>query len=157
MRIYIFSIFSFLFVQMAAAQKKQLYLFTGTYTSGKSEGIYVFRYQPDKHEATQVFTAGGIKNPSFLSLASDGKKLYAVSEMNGNDNAGRVVAFDCNASTGSLSKLNEQPSGGDDPCYITVDRTNSWVIVGNYSSGTDSKRWIPGCPTGYHKTQWFRS
>lgn len=123
-------------IQIATAQKKELNFFTGTYTSGKSEGIYVFHYQQDKLEAIPVYTAAGIKNPSFLALAPDGKKLYAVSEMNGNDNAGRVVAYDYNTTTGSLTKLNDQPSGGDDPCYVTVDRTNSWVIVGNYSSGT---------------------
>ncbi len=118
------------------AQKNEIFLIAGTYTSGNSEGIYVYRYLQDKLEASPVFTATGIKNPSFLTVAPGGNKIYAVSEMNGNGDAGRVIAYDFDPSTGSMRKLNEQPSGGDDPCYVTVDKTNKWVIVGNYSSGS---------------------
>jgi 6-phosphogluconolactonase len=127
---------SILFFHISLAQQNEYFLFTGTYTSGKSEGIYVFKYQLDNSVATPFITTTGIKNPSFLSLSPDGKKLYAVSEMNGNGNGGKVVAYDFNASSGTLKKLNEQPSGGDDPCYILVDHTNKWVFVGNYSSGS---------------------
>jgi 6-phosphogluconolactonase len=35
-----------------------------------------------------------------------------------------------------LLQLNQQRSMGNHPCYITVDKTGKWVIVGNYSSGT---------------------
>ena len=118
------------------AQKNEVFLIAGTYTSGKSEGIYVYRYLQDKMEASLVFTTTGIKNPSFLSVAPGGNKIYAVSEMNGNGDAGRVISYDFDPSTGTMRKLNEQPSGGDDPCYVTVDKTGKWVIVGNYSSGS---------------------
>jgi 6-phosphogluconolactonase len=30
------------------------------------------------------------------------------------------------------------PSGGDDPCYITTDKSGKWIIAGNYTSGTVS-------------------
>ena len=136
MRLALIFFISFAFHLAAFNQDKEAFLLAGTYTTGKSEGIYVFRYNSHKLEATPVFTATGIKNPSFLAISPNGKKVYAVSEMNGNGNAGMVVAYDFDASNGSLRKLNEQPSGGDDPCYITVDKTNKWVIAGNYSSGT---------------------
>lgn len=118
------------------AQQNEVFLIAGTYTSGKSEGIYVFRYRQDNMEASLVFTATGIKNPSYLTVAPGGNKIYAVSEMNGNGDAGRVVSYDFDPTTGAMRKLNDQPSGGDDPCYVTVDKTNKWVIVGNYSSGS---------------------
>jgi len=146
MRLSLIIIFSALLVNTSFAQRNEYFLITGTYTSGKSEGIYVFNYQLDKSVATPVFTAGGIKNPSFLTLSPDGKKLYAVSEMNGNGNAGKVVAYDFNRSSGALTKLNEQASGGDDPCYILVDHSNKWVFVGNYSSGSLSV--LPILPDG---------
>lgn len=127
-----------LLVISVIGQKNEHILLTGTYTSGKSEGIYVFKYQQDQHEASPLFTATGIKNPSFLAISRDGKNVYAVSEMNNKGNGGLVVAYSLNASNGSMQKLNEQPSGGDDPCYVTVDHTNKWVFAGNYSSGTFS-------------------
>lgn len=138
MKLSISTIFIILLFEVSLAQNNEYFLFTGTYTTGKSEGIYVFNYQLDKSLATPVYTATGIKNPSFLTLSPDGKKLYAVSEMNGDGNAGKVVAYDFNTTTGKLTKLNEQPSGGDDPCYVLVDHTNKWVFVGNYSSGSFS-------------------
>ena len=49
------------------AQHKAL-LITGTYTSGKSEGIYVFSINPETGDAEQVFVAKGIRNPSFLAV-----------------------------------------------------------------------------------------
>jgi 6-phosphogluconolactonase len=138
MRLYLSAILAMLFFQVSNAQHNEYFLLTGTYTTGKSEGIYVFNYQLDKSLATPVYTATGIRNPSFLSLSPDGKKLYAVSEMNGDGNAGKVVSYDFNTTTGRLTKLNEQPSGGDDPCYVLVDHSNKWVFAGNYSSGSFS-------------------
>jgi len=117
------------------AQHKAL-LVTGTYTSGKSEGIYVFSINPETGDAEQVFIAKGIRNPSFLTISPDRKFVYAVEELNGGGKAGNVVSYKFNDKDGTLTRINEVPSGGDDPCYITTDNSGKWVIVGNYSSGT---------------------
>ena len=111
-------------------------MFVGTYTSGKSEGIYSFRFDPAAPDARQVSVTPGIRNPSFLATSPDGRFLYAVSELNGGGDAGRVVAYRVDGSTGTLTRINDQPSGGDDPCYVTVDKTGRWLITGNYSSGS---------------------
>lgn len=34
-----------------------------------------------------------------------------------------------------MTLINKQPSGGDHPCYVSVDKTGRWVAVGNYSGG----------------------
>jgi 6-phosphogluconolactonase len=119
----------------SSAQHKAL-LVTGTYTSGKSEGIYVFSINPETGDAEQVFVAKGIRNPSFLVVSPDRKYVYAVEELNGGGKAGNIVSYKFNDKDGSLTRINEVPSGGDDPCYITTDNSGKWVIVGNYSSGT---------------------
>jgi 6-phosphogluconolactonase len=125
---------------------QELYMIAGTYTTGKSEGIYVYRFDPAMGIEHSVSKAAGIKNPSFLALAPDGKHLYAVSEANGGGDAGKVFAYAFDRRTGALVKINEQASGGDDPCHLTVDRTGKWVIVGNYSSGSLSV--LPVNPDG---------
>jgi 6-phosphogluconolactonase len=111
-------------------------MFVGTYTNGKSEGIYSYRFDPLQAEARQVSVTTGIRNPSFLAVSPGGRFLYAVSELNGGGDAGRVVAYRVDGTNGTLQRINEQSSGGDDPCYVTVDKTGRWVIVGNYSSGS---------------------
>ena len=115
---------------------QDLQFFTGTYTHGKSKGIYTVRFREKESEGQVISVAEGIRNPSFLALSPGGQYLYAVSELNSGGDGGEVVAYRVEKSNGSLTRLNSQKSGGDDPCYVTVDKTGRWVIVGNYSSGS---------------------
>ena len=111
------------------------YLITGTYTGGKSEGIYVFEFNSNNgsyREVSHVKTS----NPSFLAVSPDEKFVYAVNENGNNDNGGEVSAFSFDKKTGRLAAINKQLSGGDAPCYIQTDKTGRWVVAGNYSSGT---------------------
>lgn len=110
------------------------YLFVGTYTSGKSKGIYVFRFNSQNGEVQWVSSTDSATNPSFLSLSPDGTKLYAVNETGG-EQPGYVSAYDFDQATGQLYFINAQPSGGDHPCFVTVDKTGKWVVVGNYTGG----------------------
>jgi 6-phosphogluconolactonase len=108
------------------------YLFVGTYTSGKSEGIYVYRFNTSTGSAALLSTIKS-KNPSYLTISPNRKYLYAVNE---NGAAGEVSSFIFDRGTGQLHFINKQSSGGADPCYITEDKTNKWVFVANYSSGS---------------------
>ena len=122
-------------VSFANAQNPIQYLLVGTYTaSGKSEGIYVYRFNPNRTEATLVSTAKGVENPSYLAVSKDQKYVYAVNENHG-DKGGEVSSFALDKTKGELKFLNKQPTGGDDPCYVTVDSTGKNVIVTNYSGG----------------------
>ena len=110
------------------------YLFVGTYTNGagKSEGIYVYKFNGETGTAEFVSVAKGVENPTYLALAPGIKTLYAVNETGGSK-PGEVSAFSFDTAKGQLTFLNKQPSGGDGPCYVTVDKGNLWVLVGNYS------------------------
>ena len=55
------------------------YLFIGTYTSGQSKGIYVFRFNTTTGTGMEVSTMKAA-NPSYLSISPDGKHVYAASE-----------------------------------------------------------------------------
>ena len=119
------------------AQKN--YLFIGTYTqgglsSGASKGIYVYQFDQATGDATPVSTIM-TDNPSYLALAADGKYLYAVNETDG-AKPGGVSAFSFDKTKGQLTFLDKQASGGDDPCYISVDSHRKWAIVANYSGGS---------------------
>lgn len=117
------------------AQNPIQYLLIGTYTKdGKSEGIYVYRFNPNRTEATLMSVAKGVSNPSYLAVSKDQKYVYAVNEDHG-DNGGNVSSFALDKTKGELKFLNKQPSMGDDPCYVAVDSTGKNVIVTNYSGG----------------------
>ena len=127
----------------AAAPKERQgkYLFyVGTYTEegGKSKGIYAYRFDASTAEITPLGLAAETTNPSFVALHPNGRFLYAVNEV-GNykgPNSGGVSAFSIDRATGKLTFLNEVPSRGADPCYITVDKTGKYVLVANYTGGS---------------------
>jgi 6-phosphogluconolactonase len=58
--------------------------------------------------------------------------LYAVNEAGKNS---MVSAFVLDAKTGKLTLLNQLPALGEDPCYLSFDRTEKYVFVANYTSG----------------------
>ena len=109
------------------------YLFVGTYTSGKSKGIYVYRFNTAAGTATEVSTLKA-DNPSYLAIAPDGKHLYSANESGGPSSSVGAYSFD--PETGRLLSLNTQSSQGRGTCYVSIDKTGKWVFVANYSSGS---------------------
>jgi 6-phosphogluconolactonase len=125
----------------APAGRQGKYLFyVGTYTEegSKSKGIYAYRFDADTGQITPLGLAAETTNPSFVALHPNGRFLYAVNEV-GNykgPNSGGVSAFSIDRASGKLTFLNEMPSRGADPCYITVDKTGKYVLVANYTGGS---------------------
>lgn len=130
-------IFTLLFCSMISSllAQKQSYLLVGAYTGGKSKGISVYRFD-SRNGTTNLVETAVTDNPSYLAVSPDQNFVYAVNELSNAKGGGKITAFRFDKTTGHLEKLNQQPSEGEDPCYIVVDKTGKWVIVGNYSSGT---------------------
>jgi 6-phosphogluconolactonase len=116
----------------------ELKFYVGTYTSGRSEGIYLCHLNLDTGELRLVDTFKGISNPSFLTLDSSGRHLFAVNETDtfAGKASGSVSAFSIDAATSRLELINQQPTRGASPCYVTVDRKNRNLLVANYSGGS---------------------
>ena len=121
---------------MITKAQQQYYLVTGTYTSGKSQGIYVYQFNSSDGSAKAVSSVK-ISNPSFVAVSPDEQFVYSVEEDAAkNGKSGEITAFSFNKKTGILGFLNRQPTGGDHPCYVSVDKTGKWVAAGNYTSGS---------------------
>jgi 6-phosphogluconolactonase len=126
-------LFLLLLLASTASIAQSFYMFIGTYTDKGSKGIYVYRFNASTGKANMVSNTEGVENPSYLAIASNNKYVYAVNENAGH--AAGVSAFSFDSSTGKLSLINKQFSGGDHPCYVTVSKNNNWVLAGNYSGG----------------------
>lgn len=123
---------------MFAQAKNDFYLLTGTYTSGKSEGIYVHQFNSITGESKLISTINA-SNPSFLTVSPNEKFVYAVYENADSSRftvTGSVASFAFDKKSGKLSFINKQESGGKHPCYVSIDKTGKWVFAGNYSSGS---------------------
>jgi 6-phosphogluconolactonase len=114
---------------MTEAQTDPDLLYVGTYT----ESIYLVRMDRRSGELLQVGAVKAGANPSFLSIHPNGRVLYAVNEV---EPAGAVSAFAIDRATGALTRVNDQPSGGGAPCYVSVDWSGRVALVANYAGGS---------------------
>ncbi len=127
--------FVLLILGIAEAEAQKLNLLIGAYTKpGKSEGIYVYEFDTATGKVIYKNKATGLNNPSYLALSKDQKFLYAVNEAG--PGKGAVSAFSFNKATGALSFLNQKPSNGDGPCYVSIDKKSEHLFVANYTGGT---------------------
>ncbi len=119
-----------------AQTKAKVYdLLIGTYTTGKSEGIYVYRFNTQTGKATYLNKVTGVNNPSYITVSSNRKFVYSVNEV-GVERTGSVSSFSFEPKSGELKLLNKQPSNGAGPCYILADKANKNVFVANYAGGS---------------------
>ena len=111
------------------------YLFIGTYTTGGSKGIYVYDFNAKTGETKWISNTDSAANPSFLTIAPDGKHIYAVNEIS-RSQAGLVAAYAFNPASGKLRLINRQSSGTENPCHISITKNGKWLAVANYTGGS---------------------
>jgi 6-phosphogluconolactonase len=136
----LFILFSTLAGATPPVRSGEYFVYVGTYTQdgSTSKGIYVYRFNSKTQKLTSIGLAAPTINPSFLAIDTNHRFLYAVNEV-GNyqgKKSGAVSAFAINPSTGKLKLLNQVPTGGADPCYISVDATGKFALVANYTGGS---------------------
>ncbi len=116
------------------ATPKDFYLLVGTYTSGHSNGIYVYNLNTGNGEMRYVSEIEGISNPSYLAVSNNGKFVYAVGEDENEKAAANSFSF--NKKNGKLTLINSRQTQGDHPCYIAVNKGMNFVVTANYSGGS---------------------
>jgi 6-phosphogluconolactonase len=121
------------------SSSSQYFAFIGTYTSKtESQGIYSFHFDSGAGRLTSLALAATTPDPSFLTVASNGKYLYAVNELAEFEGkkSGAATAYSLDPKSGKLTQLNQVPSGGADPCYLSFDQTGKHLLVANYTGGS---------------------
>ncbi|MGE8177433.1 lactonase family protein [Pseudomonas fluorescens] len=125
-------------VQAAPADLHELLV--GTYTQGQSQGIYRLKFdsQSGHLDATPLQVVKSA-NPSWLTLSSDQRRLFAVNE-NGpgqTDPVGRVSSFTVEPNTHALSLISQVQSLGNEPTHSSLSADGKYLFVSNYSVAED--------------------
>lgn len=118
--------------------------YVGTYTTegyatGEAgKGIYAYRYDAVSGKLSPLGLVATAVNPSFVAVDPAQRFLYAVNETDKYQGlaSGGVSAYAIDSSSGKLTFLNEVPSRGVDPCYISLDQTGKFVLVANHGGGS---------------------
>jgi 6-phosphogluconolactonase len=120
-----------------AAPARDFLVFFGTYTNALSRGIYVSRLDSKTGELTPPELAAETPSPCWIAISPDQKFLYSSDSVRGfnGEKAGSVTAYAIDRKTGHLTLLNRKSSGGDGPCYTSVDPSGKVLIIANYGGG----------------------
>lgn len=110
--------------------------FIGCYTDENKKGIYRFSLSAQTGECRAELLDIPLENPSYLIYSKKMKHVYLVSEtrtFQGNV-GGAVADYICKGEELYLNSI--QPTHGMDPCYLTLDKEETHLLVANYSSGS---------------------
>ena len=124
-----------------AGHEPDYLVYVGTNVASATEpSIFLYRLTPATGALTRVSAEQGGISPTYLTISTDRRQLFAVSETATfqGANSGGVSAFAVAPRTGALTLLNQQPSGGGGPCYISLDRSGRAALVANYGGGNVS-------------------
>jgi len=115
-------------------------LLVGSYTQGKSEGIYRYRFDSQSGkidlQPRQVIKS---ENPSWLTLSKDQRHLFVVNE-NGpgqSDTVGKVSSFAIDGKTHEVTPINQILSKGDEPTHSSLSTDERFLFVANYAVHPD--------------------
>ena len=115
-------------------------MLVGTYTSGTSHGIYVYRFDSSDGRVTPVSSIQTV-NPSYLVVSRDNRHVYAVNELPGDNGPanerGGISAFAFDPRAGQLTFIDRVSSEGNDPCYLALSPDGRYLLTANYSVATD--------------------
>jgi 6-phosphogluconolactonase len=114
------------------------WVFVGNYGKKEPHGIHLLRYSPGLGTLSSEGSAGPAEAPNWVAVHPNGQFLYAVTATRVDDSpySGAVEAFAIDPTTGKLTFLNRQDSGGDNPAHLAIHPSGKVAIVANYSGGT---------------------
>ena len=112
-------------------------ILVGTYTQGKSEGIYRLDFNPVTGSLSNEGLVVKTQEPSFLVVSKDQNRVYAVKETEADkeQKGGGVSSFQWKAGRDELALLNNQNSRGAHPCYLSLSENGRFLSVANYTGG----------------------
>ncbi len=126
-----------------SAVGKNFFLYVGSFTGaaanghpdGKepSKGIYMARFNAETGALSSPVLAAEVANPTFLAVSSNQRFLYAITE---SDPEAFVSSYEIDPHTGGLRMLNRLPSGGSVTAYLSLEKTDRFVLLANYGSAS---------------------
>ncbi|TBL75322.1 lactonase family protein [Paenibacillus thalictri] len=122
---------------MANHANRQI-VFIGSYAEPGNPGIYVYSMNNETGELTLLDSYSDTKNPSFLDVDHENKRLYAIGEavLPGEQESKAVAsAFSFDPETGKLSFINRQATVGTGTCHIQLDPLKRFVVATSYRNG----------------------
>jgi len=110
------------------------FMYVGSFTSGArghGDGISVYRRARGAAAWSQVQVVKDLADPSFLIVDRQGRRLYSA-----HGDGTQVSAYRIDQSSGELTMLSQQPSGGGNGVHLAIDATGRFLALVNYATGS---------------------
>ena len=101
----------------------------GSYATPEQEGLLCCEFNPETGFSVRSAFCG-LTNPSYVLEHPSQPVLYSVEETR----EGAVCAW--RPEEGRLRLLAKLPTGGADPCHLSVSEDGRWLYAANYSGGS---------------------
>jgi len=106
-----------------------LTVYFGTHTAGPGKGFSVSHFDTVTGALSKPEFLLETPAPAYYIIAPGGRRLYSC------NSTGFVSAYSIDPATAQLKLINQKPSGGGDPSYISLDQTGRYVMAANYDGG----------------------
>jgi 6-phosphogluconolactonase len=90
------------------------------------------RFVTDTGKLTEPVFLEEAVAPAYFIIRRDGRRLYTCNS----DPGSSVSAYAIDPTTAKLTFLNQQPSGGGDPSYVSLDPSGRYLLVANFLGGS---------------------
>lgn len=125
-------IFALFVVALALpARAMDTFVYFGSHRNGPGIGFSLGRFNTHTGVLTKPEFLLEARQPAYFVIHPDGRHLYTCNS----GSPGGVSAYTIEPRTGALTLLNRQLAGGGDTSYISLDRTNRYVLAANYDGG----------------------
>jgi 6-phosphogluconolactonase len=140
MIILLYSLLTFILFFSQQANAGEVPVIIGTQTSGPNKGFSVARFDTSTGKLSAAKLLEEAIAPAFFVIHPDKRHLYTCNSVNNfqGQSSGSISAYSLDPATAKLSLLNQIPSGGAGPCYISLDNSGHYAFVANYSAGNVS-------------------
>jgi 6-phosphogluconolactonase len=111
------------------AAAAELTVYFGTHTAGPGKGFSVSHFDTLTGDLSEPEFLLETPAPAYFVIAPGGRYLYSC------NSTGFVSAYSISPYSSRLKLINQKPSGGGDPSYISLDHTGRYAFVANYDGG----------------------
>ena len=114
------------------AMAEDMFVYFGSHGSGPHIGFSLAHFDTDTGKLTKPVFLEEAVAPAYFIIRPDGKRLYTCNSVPGTS----VSAYAIDPTTAKLTLLNQQPSGGGDPSYVSFDPSGRYLLVANFLGGS---------------------
>ena len=138
--------------QLDEVQQNNYYFYTGSYAEKGEPGICLWKLNARNERLSMLGADTQTTRPSWLTLNERGDTLYAVREqvpmggvyemkaLRSVENPELLRPAESSELVESaapiLEMVKEMPSGGADPCHLSLDGRENFLMTANYTSGS---------------------